>query len=66
MFTHWNQWEESESTEDSQQLSFREQMEKKRIMDMLEKTAGNVTAAAAKLNIPRSTFYRKLKKYGLS
>ncbi|HZG59218.1 MAG TPA: sigma-54-dependent Fis family transcriptional regulator [Anoxybacillus sp.] len=66
LFTHWNQWEKNKFTEDSQPLSFREQMEKNRIMDMLEKTEGNVTAAAAKLNIPRSTFYRKLKKYGLS
>jgi sigma-54 dependent transcriptional regulator, acetoin dehydrogenase operon transcriptional activator AcoR len=66
MFTHWNQRDRIESNESTQQLSFREQIEKKRIMEMLEKTAGNVTAAAAKLNIPRSTFYRKLKKYGLS
>jgi sigma-54 dependent transcriptional regulator, acetoin dehydrogenase operon transcriptional activator AcoR len=66
MFTHWDKRERNESNESSQQLSFREQMEKNCIMEMLEKTAGNVTAAAAILNIPRSTFYRKLKKYGLS
>jgi transcriptional regulator of acetoin/glycerol metabolism len=66
MVSQWNQWKENKFTEESQQLSFREQIEKNCIMDMLEKTRGNVTAAAAKLNIPRSTFYRKLKKYGLS
>jgi sigma-54 dependent transcriptional regulator, acetoin dehydrogenase operon transcriptional activator AcoR len=65
MISQWDKWEDSESIDISQKLSYREQIEKKRIMDMLEQTAGNVTAAAAKLGIPRSTFYRKLKKYGL-
>jgi sigma-54 dependent transcriptional regulator, acetoin dehydrogenase operon transcriptional activator AcoR len=65
MISQWDKWEDGESIDISQKLSYREQIEKKRIMDMLQQTAGNVTAAAAKLGIPRSTFYRKLKKYGL-
>jgi sigma-54 dependent transcriptional regulator, acetoin dehydrogenase operon transcriptional activator AcoR len=46
-------------------LSYREQIEKNHMMDILQKTKGNIAQAAAELNIPRSTFYRKLKKYHL-
>lgn len=46
-------------------LSYRERMEKKRMIDALEKTRGNVSLAASKLQMARSTFYRKMKKYHL-
>jgi transcriptional regulator of acetoin/glycerol metabolism len=50
---------------DQETLSYREQIEKNNIMTMLQKTNGDIARAAAELNIPRSTFYRKLKKYHL-
>ncbi|RST75566.1 sigma-54-dependent Fis family transcriptional regulator [Siminovitchia acidinfaciens] len=46
-------------------MTYREQIEKAKMMDALLTSEGNVTKAAAKLNISRSTFYRKLKKFNL-
>ncbi|CDQ18215.1 Transcriptional regulator of acetoin/glycerol metabolism [Halobacillus karajensis] len=46
-------------------LSYREQMEKDYIVKALKQHGGKVSAAAQQLGIPRSTFYRKLKKYKL-
>lgn len=40
-------------------------MERKLIADVLAACGGNHKEAAQRLGIPRSTFYRKLKKYGL-
>ncbi|UOE77642.1 sigma-54-dependent Fis family transcriptional regulator [Parageobacillus thermoglucosidasius] len=64
MFIGWeNQGEHRKSEQKT--LSYREQIEKNHMMEMLEKTKGDIARAAAELNIPRSTFYRKLKKYHL-
>ncbi|MFD1707260.1 sigma-54-dependent Fis family transcriptional regulator [Siminovitchia sediminis] len=46
-------------------LTLRERMEKDKIVKALIAADGNITKAAAKLNISRSTFYRKIKKYEL-
>ena len=46
-------------------LSYREQMEKDYIVKALKQHGGKALAAAQQLSIPRSTFYRKLKKYKL-
>ncbi|WP_245807772.1 sigma-54-dependent Fis family transcriptional regulator [Halobacillus massiliensis] len=46
-------------------LSYREQMERDYIEKALKQHGGRASAAAQQLNIPRSTFYRKLKKYKL-
>lgn len=46
-------------------LRFREQLEKQTIVQALEKSGGSASVAAELLGIPRSTFYRKLKKYRL-
>ncbi|MBP3038029.1 sigma-54-dependent Fis family transcriptional regulator [Bacillaceae bacterium Marseille-Q3522] len=46
-------------------LNYREQLERERLKKMLEQTDGDAAEAAKMLNIPRSTFYRKLKKYQL-
>jgi transcriptional regulator with PAS, ATPase and Fis domain len=46
-------------------LTYREELQRRQIIQALEKTGGNVSLAAKLLNIPRSTFYRKLKKYQL-
>ncbi|MFG6118905.1 sigma-54-dependent Fis family transcriptional regulator [Thalassobacillus sp. B23F22_16] len=47
------------------ELSTREQMEKEYIEKALRQHGGKASAAARQLGIPRSTFYRKLKKYNL-
>lgn len=46
-------------------IPFRDKVEKEKIVSMLKQTEGNVTMASRNLHIPRSTFYRKLKKYEL-
>ncbi|ERI08975.1 Sigma-54 interaction domain protein [Aneurinibacillus aneurinilyticus ATCC 12856] len=46
-------------------LTYREEIERQEIMQALHKTGGNVKLAGRLLHIPRSTLYRKLKKYGL-
>lgn len=46
-------------------FTYREQIEKAKMMDALLASEGNVTKAAEKLNISRSTFYRKIKKFNL-
>lgn len=40
-------------------------VEKRKIMEILERHAGNITHAAAELGIGRNTLYRKMKKYDL-
>lgn len=42
-------------------LTFREKVQKDLMMDALRKTQGNVSLAAKLLDIPRSTFYNRLK-----
>ncbi|MBR8660546.1 transcriptional regulator of acetoin/glycerol metabolism [Brevibacillus aydinogluensis] len=46
-------------------LTYREQLERNAIVRALEKSNGSASVAAEMLGIPRSTFYRKLKKYQL-
>ncbi|MEH7509256.1 helix-turn-helix domain-containing protein, partial [Priestia megaterium] len=46
-------------------LTFREKVQKDLMMDALRKTQGNVSLAAKLLDIPRSTFYNRLKKFNL-
>jgi transcriptional regulator of acetoin/glycerol metabolism len=42
-----------------------EAVEKRTIIAVLARMAGNMTQAARELGIGRTTLYRKLKKYGL-
>lgn len=46
-------------------LRYREKLERQTIVQALEKSGGSASVAAELLGIPRSTFYRKLKKYRL-
>lgn len=46
-------------------LSIMEYEEKKKILELLDHTKGNLSAVSRELNIARSTLYRKLKKYQL-
>lgn len=46
-------------------MNSREQIQRELMLTALQKTKGNVTAAAKLLEIPRSTFYKRLQKFGL-
>lgn len=57
---------EQESTDvDEKKLKAREKIQKDLMLEALKKTKGNVSAAALLLDIPRSTFYKRLKKFGM-
>ncbi|MCP8967394.1 sigma-54-dependent Fis family transcriptional regulator [Ectobacillus ponti] len=49
----------------AQALNPREQIQRDMILEALQKAKGNVSMAAKLLDIPRSTFYRRLQKLGL-
>ncbi|UFJ43347.1 sigma-54-dependent Fis family transcriptional regulator [Brevibacillus humidisoli] len=49
----------------SGRLTYREEIERQTIIQALQKTNGNASMAAKLLAMPRSTFYRKLRKYRL-
>jgi len=40
-------------------------MEYQNIVEALKKTSGNISTAAAILNISRDTLYRRMKKHGI-
>jgi transcriptional regulator of acetoin/glycerol metabolism len=46
-------------------LKAREKIQRDLMLEALKKTRGNVTAAAKLLEIPRSTFYKRLQKFGM-
>lgn len=50
-------------TEDT--LNFREKIQRGSMIEALEKTNGNVSLAAKLLDVPRSTFYKRMQKYKL-
>ncbi len=47
-------------------LKLREQIQKDMMIKALESAKGNVSQAAKISGIPRSTFYKRLKKFNLS
>ncbi|MBG9586094.1 sigma-54-dependent Fis family transcriptional regulator [Cytobacillus firmus] len=55
---------EERSAEETR-LNAREKILRDLMLDALKRTNGNVTAAAKFLGIPRSTFYKRLKKFGM-
>lgn len=58
-----NQQEKTQTEETG--LNVRERIQRDLMLDSLKRTNGNVTAAAKFLGIPRSTFYKRLKKFGI-
>ncbi|PHB91038.1 sigma-54-dependent Fis family transcriptional regulator [Bacillus wiedmannii] len=46
-------------------LNFREKIQRVSMIEALEKTNGNVSLAAKLLDVPRSTFYKRMQKYKL-
>lgn len=57
--------EPEETEEDERKLNAREKIQRDLMLEALRKTKGNVTAAAKLLDIPRSTFYKRLQKFGM-
>lgn len=49
-----------------QELSYRETIQREMMIEALKKTNGNVSLAAKLLDVPRSTFYKRLQRFGLS
>ncbi|SNS88639.1 Transcriptional regulator of acetoin/glycerol metabolism [Bacillus sp. OK838] len=47
------------------ELTIREKIQRDLMLEALQRSRGNVTAAAKFMDIPRSTFYKRLHKYGL-
>ncbi len=47
----------------SASLTLREKIQKEQMTEALQKTRGNVLMAAKLLGVPRSTFYKRLKKF---
>ncbi|MGE7632536.1 sigma-54-dependent Fis family transcriptional regulator [Bacillus paramycoides] len=46
-------------------LNFREKIQRDSMIEALQKTNGNVTLAAKLLDVPRSTFYKRMQKFRL-
>lgn len=57
------EWQVETKTE--QTLHFREKIQRDSMIEALQKTNGNVSLAAKLLNVPRSTFYKRMQKYKL-
>lgn len=55
-------WIEEKSIEN---LNIRETIIKDMMVEAIQKTKGNVTLAAKLLGVPRSTFYKRIHKFGL-
>ncbi|KXY00873.1 sigma-54-dependent Fis family transcriptional regulator [Bacillus paranthracis] len=55
--------QEENKTENT--LNFREKIQRDSMIEALEKTNGNVSLAAKLLDVPRSTFYKRMQKYKL-
>ncbi|MNG34973.1 Acetoin dehydrogenase operon transcriptional activator AcoR [compost metagenome] len=51
------------STETS--LTLREKIQRDLMIDALQKAKGNVSLAAKLLDVPRSTFYKRMQRFGL-
>ncbi|SDI17728.1 helix-turn-helix domain-containing protein [Alteribacillus bidgolensis] len=56
---------EKRNIDEKSEFSYREEIEKDTLKKALQETGGKAAQAAKLLNIPRSTFYRKIKKYKL-
>lgn len=46
-------------------LTFREKIQRDLMIDALQKAKGNVSLAAKLLDVPRSTFYKRMQRFGL-
>ena len=58
-------FQEGAEDEETAKLSYREGLERNRMKEALEGAEGQVSVAMKQMGMARSTFYRKMKKYGL-
>ncbi|EEM83525.1 MULTISPECIES: sigma-54-dependent Fis family transcriptional regulator [Bacillus cereus group] len=65
MMGNQQQLELQVETKTEQTLHFREKIQRDSMIEALQKTNGNVSLAAKLLNVPRSTFYKRMQKYKL-
>ncbi|MBU5258001.1 sigma-54-dependent Fis family transcriptional regulator [Bacillus pumilus] len=56
----------AECTESPKELTFRERIQKQTVIEALHKTKGHVSEAAKLAGVPRSTFYKWMRKFKLS
>ncbi|MGM0757857.1 MAG: sigma-54-dependent Fis family transcriptional regulator [Bacillota bacterium] len=56
----------AECTEIPKELTFRERIQKQTVIEALHKTKGRVSEAARLAGVPRSTFYKWMRKFKLS
>ncbi|MBU8577069.1 sigma-54-dependent Fis family transcriptional regulator [Bacillus pumilus] len=56
----------AECTETPKELTFRERIQKQTVIEALHKTKGHVSEAARLAGVPRSTFYKWMRKFHLS
>ncbi|HDR7914336.1 TPA: sigma-54-dependent Fis family transcriptional regulator [Bacillus wiedmannii] len=65
MMGNQNQLALQEENKTDHTLNFREKIQRDSMIEALEKTNGNVSLAAKLLDVPRSTFYKRMQKYKL-
>ncbi|MEH7815364.1 helix-turn-helix domain-containing protein [Bacillus toyonensis] len=46
-------------------MNFREKIQRDSMIEALQKTNGNVSLAVKLLDVPRSTFYKRMQKFNL-
>ncbi|CAH0156876.1 Acetoin dehydrogenase operon transcriptional activator AcoR [Peribacillus sp. Bi96] len=57
--------EDDKNYKKENELTIREKIQRDLMLEALQKSSGNVAAAAKLMDIPRSTFYKRLHKYGI-
>ncbi|WP_242143111.1 MULTISPECIES: sigma-54-dependent Fis family transcriptional regulator [unclassified Bacillus cereus group] len=60
-----NLWKETKDMKKEHKFTFREKIQRDGMIEALQKTKGNVSLAAKLLNVPRSTFYKRMQKFQL-
>ncbi|HFU7086269.1 TPA: sigma-54-dependent Fis family transcriptional regulator [Bacillus cereus] len=65
MMGNQHQFELQAENKTENTLNFREKIQRDSMIEALEKTNGNVSLAAKLLDVPRSTFYKRMQKYKL-
>ncbi|EMA6342943.1 sigma-54-dependent Fis family transcriptional regulator [Bacillus cytotoxicus] len=58
-------WKETKDMKKEHKLTFREKIQRDGMIEALQKAKGNVSLAAKLLNVPRSTFYKRMQRFQL-
>ncbi|MGE7881611.1 sigma-54-dependent Fis family transcriptional regulator [Bacillus sp. NPDC094077] len=65
MMENEKQFELQAENNEDHTLNFRERIQRDSMIEALQKTNGNVSLAAKLLDVPRSTFYKRMQKFRL-